>query len=241
MEINDPHDLLHFFYKYGLKEIPVSSEGEITGKLKKPAVVKFLSRSEQFESNIVTTLERLVEPTDKTFLDELTQQLEEGTIKGIPILRMKGDVDRIVTPGYLEAKTETEQFFDESEKRQFYEEFLDHCPFPITLSHEGERVFSNDAHKHMKRSLDWVERSYQRDSWECSLYLPKIVDDLFRDYGSLQSGEGIDLRTRIEAIEESLLQLAEEQNPSISKAAEQVGLPRQTFHYRRKTQSQSND
>jgi len=234
MEINEPNDLLHFFYKYALKELPVSSEGEITGKLKKSAVVKFLSRSEQFDSNVVTTLERLVEPTDKKFLDQLTKQLEEGTIKGIPILRMNGDIDRIVTPGYLETKNETEQFFDESEKRQFYEEFIDHFPFPITLSRDGEQIFSNDAHEHMKRSLDWVERSYERDSWKCSLYLPKIVDDLFRDYGSLQSGEGIELRTRMEEIEECLLRLAEEENPSISKAAEQVGLPRQTFHYRRK-------
>lgn len=231
-ELKEPNDLLHFFYKYGVRELPISRNGEITGKLPKASVVRHLSRSENFESSVVTTIEKLVEPADVSFFESLKDELKAGTIKGIPVVRETGKIEQVVTPGVLDAQAEANQYVDESKKREIYERLLDQFPFPIVLERNSETVYENDESKKANLSDGWSMMEWEEDDLTLRLYLPDFIQGLFDDFCSVREGDSIEMRELLENVEKRFMEEAYDRAESVSGAAELVELPRQTFNYR---------
>lgn len=240
-QLTEPNDLLHFFYKYGVQEVPVSKEGDITGKLVKSSVVRYLSRSENFESNIVATIDRLMEPVGESFFDELKQALKDGSIKGIPIVRETGEIDQVVTPGVLDAREEANEYIDESRKREIYENFLGEIPFALALFRDGEAVFKNQRWESLPGDGDCETLHWSEGEYSLKLRLPGAVKQLLDGFDSLRSDGSIEFRSLVERVESRLLEKAHETSDSISEAAERLNLPRQTFNYRWEKQREETD
>jgi hypothetical protein len=231
-QLTEPNDLLHLFYKYGVGELPISREGDITGKLVKSSVVRYLNRSENFDSNIVTTIDNLVEPVEEAFFDRLKEDLREGSIKGIPIVRENGELEQIVTPGVLDAREEASEFVDESKKREMYEQFLEEVPFSVALFSDGERLFENRRWKNHAEgenssTMTWTERDLT-----VKLRMPDVVKELLDGLDAVSDGDSVSLRDLLTRIETRLMEKARERTDSVSEAADTLELPRQTFNYR---------
>ena len=232
-ELSDPNELLRLCYHYKVREIPVSKEQSITGKVPKQSLVRYLSRSEHFDHDLTETIHHLLEPVKDNFLDSLKEELRSQDIRGIPIVSLNGDVERVITPGVLETQEETEEFLEHSDQVAFYEELMDEVPFPLVVQKEGEVVYENGAHRN--RSPDeenWTERQFTSGGYVVTVTLPRMIDRLFEGFRSLERGNPIDIRELLDKIEVQFLKKAKSISDSISGAAEHLSLPRQTFNYR---------
>lgn len=231
-ELKEPNDLLHFFYKYGVREFPVSKNGEITGKLQKSEIVRFLSRSENFNSNVINTIDKLMEPADESFFEQLKEDLRSGSIKGIPIIREDGEVEQVITPGVLDAREQANEFVDESKKRETYETLIGRFPFPISLRRQGDVIFENEEHEELSDLGGWDSLEWEHGEFSIELFLPDFVKHALDCHRRLRNDEDIEIRDLLEQVESRLMEEAYSRRGSISSASDAVGLPRQTFNYR---------
>jgi len=232
MRLTEPNDLLHLYYKYGLRQVPITDQGEITGKIRKSSVVRHLSRSENFESNVVNTIDQLLEPADEKFLDRLKENLKSGKTSGIPIIDVDGTIQQTITPSYLEAHSEVNKFIDESSKRLIYEKLMEELPFLIRLKDGDDIVFKNYSESAECRELEYSVLKYDQHDYTLELLLPTVLKRVMEDLEFLRRGESINLRELLSHLEKCLLSQAYQNGQSITSAAELVELPRQTFNYR---------
>lgn len=231
-DLEEPNDLLRLCYEYKLQKIPIERDGTITGAVSKSDLVRYLSRSEHFEEGIPETINHLVESVDDGFLPELKQELRSGAITGIPVVGASGTVSKTITPGVLKAERDSEEFLERSDQLEFYETLLEEVPFPVTVESGDGVVFENSAHGTGDREGEWVEKKFESGEFTVRLALPQLLDDAFGAFESLREGNAIDIREILDKIEVGFLKKAHRLNDSISDAAEQIGLPRQTFNYR---------
>lgn len=231
-DLEEPNDLLRLCYEYKIQEIPIERDGTITGAVSKSDLVRYLSRSEHFEEGIPDTINRLVESVDDGFLSDLKQELQSGSVTGIPVVSASGSVSKTITSGVLKAEEESEEFLERSDQLKFYETLLEEVPFPVSVESEEGVVFENSAHDAKGEEGEWVEKKFESGGFTVRLLLPELLDVAFGAFESLREGNSIDIREILDKIEVQFLTKAHRLNDSISDAAEQIGLPRQTFNYR---------
>jgi len=124
MKVKKPKDLMSLFFKYRLKDLPVVEKGAVVGKISKPDLIKKLRKIEHFKNDVVQVIDEIFQPADSDFLEGLKERLRAGEIQGIPLLNRKGEVEREITPGLIEAEEETEEFLDETRRRSIYEKMV---------------------------------------------------------------------------------------------------------------------
>ncbi|MGM0381144.1 MAG: hypothetical protein ACQEP7_04090 [bacterium] len=212
--------------------MPVVEQGTVVGRLSKENLIKKLRKIEHFDNDVVKLIDEIFQPVDSDFLEDLKKRLLEGEIQGVPLLNREGEVERVITPGFLETEKETGEYLEETRKRSVYEAMISDFPFPICLRKGSELVFTNEAYRCVEIE-GWKELSFSEDEYCLLVYLPETVWDLFKSFKVLQDDEdSISLRKLMEEIEFSLLSEAKNNTELISEAARRVDLPRQTFNYR---------
>ena len=205
MKVKKPKDLMSLFFKYRLKDLPVVEKGAVVGKISKPDLIKKLRKIEHFKNDVVQVIDEIFQPADSDFLEGLKERLRAGEIQGIPLLNRKGEVEREITPGLIEAEEETEEFLDETRRRSIYEKMVSEFPFPVCLRKEQELIFSNEAYRCLEVE-DWRELEFAGEEYRLHLYFPPAVLDLFSSFRDLQAGYGsVPLRELMDEIELDLL------------------------------------
>lgn len=230
--LDEPNDLLRLCYRYKVQKIPISEDDAIRGAVLKQDLVRYLSRSENFDLELTDTINRLLEPVDDSFLESLREDLRSGSITGIPVVSTEGKLLKTITPGVLKAEEDSREFLEHSDQLAFYEDLLDQFPYPIEVVSSGDVVFRNQARETDRDGEGWVTRTIEFSDHEVIIQVPRIVNLAFEAFSDLETGESIDIRDLLDKIEVEYLKKAHRLRDSISAAAELVGLPRQTFNYR---------
>ncbi len=223
------------FFKYGIKKLPVAKEGQVRGSVNKSALTSQLRKTDHFGRNVVSLIEKLMEPADRNLLSRLRQKLEREEITGIPVISFSGELQRVITPGILQTEKESGKYLDEATQRALFEKLLRFFPFPIELLANGSQIFTNEIFSEKEDSVcEWTSLELEEERYTIKVYFPAVVFAMNNSLKSLREGEDIKLRELLEEVENILLDSAQANSDSTSRAAELVNLPRQTFDYRRK-------
>ncbi len=233
MKISEPNELIRLCFTYGIHDIPVKKQGKIRGRINKKDLVRYLRKSENFERSVVQTIEELSRPTGEDFLDTLQTKLREGDISGLPILGSDGELKRVITPGILRSQDELGEFLQETQQREVFETLLKEFPLPVTLSVNDRVVYENHAHEEFNlEEGSWESIEEQAGATTLQVHVPAVLHTFMQTYLGFRKGRSMDLRPLMQRLETGILKEAQASSSSVSRAAERVGLPRQTFHYR---------
>lgn len=230
MQIEGPNDLIRLCYEYGIQEIPITRNGSIQAAIEKKDLVGYLNKRDPEDRDIRVLIDDFAGSVQSDFLSSLKEKLRDGTISGIPIINYDAEVVRTITPGVLRAEEESREFLDQALQKELYEKLFEQFPFYLELLQEEEVVFKN--FEELPEDMDWTIKEWSEGNVTMKIYFPYIVLSLHEAYRDLRNGESIEMREVLDTIEEAFLEVAHHSTDSISEAAEQVGLPRQTFSYR---------
>ncbi|GEM_PF-4916117 len=223
------------FFKHRINELPVVDEGEVRGSIKKNDLVGRLRKTDQFSRDVVKIIDDLLKPADKKTLDRLRAKLKRGEISGIPVINPAGKIQRVITPGILQAEARAGKFLDQTEQCAVFEKLLAGFPFPIKLEENGQEIFVNKAFESKKLEsdgLNWEKVEFEEGKYSINIFMPAAVFSLHQAFNSIANAGSFDLRELLEEIELNLLEQAQQNAETVKEAARMVGLPRQTYNYR---------
>ncbi len=223
------------FFKHRINELPVVDEGQVRGSILKDDLVGRLRKTDQFSRDVVQLIDDLLKPANKRALDRLRSRLERGEINGIPIINLAGELQRVITPGILQAETQAGEFLDQTAQRAVFEKLLAGFPFPVKLEENGQVIFENKAFKTENIEAvepDWETVEFEEGKYSVNIFMPAAVLSLHQAFNSITDAGSFDLRRLLDEIESNLLHKAQQNAETMKEAARMVGLPRQTYNYR---------